>query len=168
LVGVGSSGVGDFESLLKQVTFLGDGVFDPSWLRGETNRKAICLRGLKPEGPGWLGYKTPHAEPADGMELRRLTARSSGCRNNSSYLRRERTTDPGRVLTRNRLSQGRHWHYPRRYITRPAPSLEGQSYSIPQGNRARANADAHLEADLSVRVPREGGDPVTIVREKQA
>jgi hypothetical protein len=36
----------------EQASLLGEGVFDPSLLRGEANGQGNGLRGVKPEGPG--------------------------------------------------------------------------------------------------------------------
>ena len=42
---------------------------------GRNLLQPYCLRGMKPEGPGWFGCGTLHAEPVTEMELRPLAAR---------------------------------------------------------------------------------------------
>ena len=88
-----------------------------------------------------------HAEPADGMELRPQGGEPSWCVeppagngggeiSNSSDRSRERTIDPGRVVTRNRQqATAGHEDYLKAPPTRPAPSDGGTSYEHPAGPR---------------------------------
>ena len=118
------------------------GVSDPPMrLRGEAN-----VAGMPPEptgGSGTCRTGPEHVAPITGYGAKAPVGFPCWMSRSTPALPyREGTADPGRVLTRIAAAM-RHWTTPRRCTTRPAPSLEGQSYSIPQG-RARANEDAHL------------------------
>ena len=92
---------------------------------------------MKPEGPGWFGYKTLH----DGTGTR-LGAKAPGgsfalvSRNNSNVPEPGKTAAPGaREDTRIRsASKAGHWLYPRRTPRAPLPHLEGGDDSDTDGN----------------------------------
>ena len=63
----GGRGVGDLKNPGKQASrTLGEGISDPSWLRGETNFDRIASGGYETGGPrGGIGPLL-HVEPANG------------------------------------------------------------------------------------------------------
>ena len=108
---------------------LGEGISDPSWLRGEANSDGTASGEVKPEGPGWFGYKTLH----DGTGTR-LGAKAPGgscrlvSRNTSNVPEPGKTAAPGaREDTRIRLAAMPAQELPTAHPTRPAPSLEGEN-----------------------------------------
>ena len=125
------------------------GVSDPPMrLRGEAN-----VDGVPPEptgGSGTCRTGPEHVAPITGYGAKAPVGFPCWMSRSTPALPyREGTADPGRVMTRIAAAM-RHWTNPRRCTTRPAPSLEGQSYNITDGacrsDGERLSRRVHLDA----------------------
>jgi len=130
--------VGDCESPVKEASHdLGRAHSTPLGCEAKRTSRALPP-GEQPEGPGFVGFNPEHVAPVTGYGAKAPVGSFGRCVDgNSGSPDREGTTDPGRVMTRIRLSQGRHWtthgarHAPRSLI-------RGHELQHPAGPRARA------------------------------
>ena len=150
----------------RKLAGLGKGVCDPPWFkrRNERRRRASGVSNRRVRGLVGKSPNTLHRSLA--MELRRQRASPSGCRWSTPALPyREGTTDTGRVATRSacRKTGNRTTHGASHRAPLPRWGDELQHHAGPRPcDCDSASAGAYLEADLQVRVPREGGDPVLL------